>query len=340
MPTTPTCLGIDLAKASFDACLRRADKTQTGHFDNTPAGFKQLSSWLKKHKAGTVHACQEATGSYGDALAEYLHAAGHRVSVINPTRLKGYARAVQARTKTDRTDAALLAAFCQRHQPEPWSPPAPQRLSLRELTRRRVSLVQMQQQEKNRLKSGQLPAQIVASLETVLAVLSEQLQLIEQALAAQLQADPALARQAALLDSIPGIGAVTTATLLGEIDFAAFDSARQLAAYAGLTPSQHQSGTSVHGPAHLSKQGQVPIRRALYMPALSARRHNPTLRAFAERLEARGKAKLAVVCAVMRKLLHLCFGVLRSGQPFDPDFHSKPTPTAQPAAQTHQLEVV
>jgi transposase len=339
MPAS-TFLGLDVAKATFDACLLRADKQQAGHFENTPAGFKKLSRWLKKHKAAQVHTCQEATGHYGEALAEYLHAAGHTVSVINPARLKGYARAVQARTKTDRADAALLAEFCQRHQPAPWSPPAPERIMLRELARRRTSLVQMQQQERNRLQSGELPAPIVASLATVLAVLAEQITLIEQALAAQVQAVPTLAAQQALLISIPGIGPLTASTLLGEVDFAAFETARQLAAYAGLTPSQHQSGTSVHGPAHLSKQGLVPLRRALYMPALSARRFNPTLRAFADRLAARGKAKQAVTCAVMRKLLHLCFGVLRAGRPFDPEFHSKPTPTAHPASQTAQRQAV
>jgi transposase len=339
-PVSDSYLGIDLAKATFDVCLLRAGQTWSGHFDNTPAGFKKLTNWLKKHHAAQVHTCQEATGHYGEALADYLHAASYTVSVINPVRLKGYARAVQARTKTDRGDAALLAEFCQRHQPEPWSPPAPERLALRELARRRASLVQMRQQETNRLKSGDLPAQIVASLEAVRAVLAEQIKLIETALTAQVQAQPALAAQHDLLTTIPGVATLTASTLLGEVDFAAFDSARQLAAYAGLTPSQHDSGTSVHGPAHLSKQGQVPLRRALFMPALSARQHNPTLQAFADQLEARGKPKLLITCAVMRKLLHLCFGVLRSGQPFDPNYPSQPTPAAQPAAQTQEMEVV
>lgn len=342
MPTpVPTYLGIDIAKDAFEACLLRSGKPQPGTFDNTPAGFKKLANWLKKHQAGRVHACLEATGRYGDALADYLHAAGHTVSVINPARLKGYARATQTRTKTDPVDAALLAEFCQRHQPAPWTPPAPEQRLLRELVRRRVSLLEMRQQERNRQQSGELPAVVQVSLDTLLTTLAELIDQIEQAMADQVQAHPALARQHALLTSIPGVGALTASALLGEIDFAAFDSARQLAAHAGLTPSHRQSGTSVHAPAHLSKQGQVPIRRLLFMPAMTAKRFNPTLRAFADQLTARGKAKLVVTCAVMRKLLHLCYGVLKSGQPFDPTYSSKRTsPVAQPAAQIRQLEVV
>jgi transposase len=338
MPTTT--LGIDIAKATFAACLLRASQPLAGTFDNTPAGFKQLARWLKKHQAGGVHACLEATGRYGEALAEYLHAAGHIVSVINPVRLKGYARASLTRTKTDALDAELLAEFCQRHQPEPWSPPAPQQRLLRELVRRRVSLLQMRQQERNRQQSGDLPEVVQASLAAVLTTLAELIDQIEQAMADHVQADPALARQHDLLTSIPGVGTLTASALLGEIDFAAYDSARQLAAHAGLTPSQRQSGTSVHGPAHLSKQGHVALRRILYFPAIVARQHNPTLRAFADQLAARGKAKLTVTCALMRKLLHLCFGVLKSGQPFDPAYSSKYTAAASAAEPARQAQAV
>lgn len=334
----PAYLGIDIAKAKFQACLQRGPATTSGSFDNTPVGFKQLGHWLKKRKVTRVHACLEATGRYGDALAEHLHAAGHTVSVINPARLKAYSRVTLTRSKTDPVDAALLAEFCQRQQPEAWSPPAPEQRQLRELVRRRASLLQLQTQERNRRASGELPDLVLASLDTVLAVLAEQLLYIEQAMADQIATEPVLARQHALLDSIPGIAATTATALLGEIDFDAFPTARQLAAHAGLTPSQRQSGSSLHSPAHLSKLGASQLRRILYFPALSAMRYNPTLRAFAEQLKARGKANMVVICAVMRKLLHLCYGVLKSGQAFDPAYHSKRTPSAHPVTQTHQLE--
>lgn len=341
MPTTAptTYLGIDIAKDRLDVCVRRARGPLAGAFSNDPVGFGKLDRWLKKHKFSQVHACLEATGRYGDGVAEQLHAGGHTVSVINPARLKAYRQATLTRTKTDAVDAALLAEFCQRQQPDAWSPPAPERRELRELVRRREDLRQVQQQERNRLKSGALPDRVVASLEAVLELLDEQLDLMEQAMADQVKAYPELARQHALLDSIPGIGSLTATALLGEIDFAAFPSARQLAAHAGLTPSQRQSGTSVHSPAHLSKRGASQLRRILFFPAMSAMRHNPIIRTFAENLKDRGKAKMAVVCAAMRKLLHLCYGVLHSGKPFDPAYPSKPTPAAKQVPQTRQLEV-
>jgi transposase len=333
-------LGIDIAKATFTVCLQRERTSHTGTFDNTRDGCKKLSSWLKKRKISALHACLEATGHYGEAVAEHLHAAGHTVSVVNPASVAAYRRATRTRTKTDQVDAALLADYCQRQQPAAWTPPDPARRRLRELGRRRASLLDLYQQEANRLDNAELPEVVLSSLRTILATIKAQLHLIEQALADHIQAEPDLARQHALLDSIPGIGPTTATALLAEVDFAAFPSARQLAAYAGLTPSEQQSGTSVHGPAHLSKHGQVTIRRILFMPARVAKRHNPTLRTFAERLNARGKAKLAVTCAVMRKLLHLCYGVIRSGRPFDPEFHSKPTPVAPPVAETEQAVVI
>jgi transposase len=318
--TTPTSwLGIDVAKDSFHAHLLNG-RAAAGQFDNTPAGWAQLARWLKKRRVAATHVCLEATGRYSEGLAEYLHQAGHTVSVINPARLKAFAQATLTRTKTDATDAALLAEFCQRHQPAAWSPPPPAQRALRALVRRRESLLALQQQERNRLTSGAQPAVVRASLQAVLDLLATQLEQIEQAIAAQVQADPDLARQHALLDSIPGVGPRTAAALLGEIDFAAYPSARQLAAQAGLTPRQRQSGTSVRGKPRLSKQGSAHLRRILFFPAVVAKHYNPAVRDLSERLAARGKVKLVIVCAAMRKLLHIAYGVLKSGRPFDPAY--------------------
>jgi transposase len=322
-------LGIDIAKDTFEAHLLRDKAVARGSFANAPAGFVKLDHWLKKHKAAAVHACLEATGRYSEALAEHLHAGGHTVSVINPARLKAFGQATLTRTKTDQSDAALLADFCRRQQPAAWTPPAPEKRALRDLVRRRESLLQLRQQEANRLSSGETSPVVQASLTAVLAVLDAQLAAIEQAIHAQIQAAPDLRRQHQLLDSIPGIGSTTAAALLGEIDFGAYPSARQLAAQAGLTPRQRQSGTSVHGKPRLSKQGASQLRKILFLPAVVATRHNPIVRAFADRLKARGKAKMAIVGAAMRKLLHLCYGVLKTGLTFDPNYLPKHPPPAR-----------
>lgn len=331
MPTL-AWLGIDIAKDTFAACLLTEKTTATGSFENTPAGLVKLDHWLKKRKQTQVHACLEATGRYGEAPAEHLHAAGHTVSVINPARLKAFGQATLTRTKTDQTDAALLADFCRRQQPAAWTPPDPARRELRALVRRRESLQHLRQEEANRLGSGETSPVVRASLEATLAFLDEQLTEVAQAIAAQAQADPELKRQHALLDSIPGIGPTTAAALLGEIDLGAYPSARQVAAQAGLTPRQRQSGTSVHGKPRLSKQGSSHLRHILYFPAIVAMRHNPIIRAFAKRLLERGKPKMSVICAAMRKLLHLCYGVLKTGSAFDPDYQpAHPVPQLEPA---------
>jgi transposase len=313
-------LGIDIAKDTFEACLLTEQRSVRGTFANTPAGYRKLDHWLKKRQVGRVHACLEATGRYGEGVAEHLHAAGHTVSVINPARLKAFGQATLTRTKTDQTDGNLLAEFCRRQQPAAWTPPIAEQRELRALVRRRESLLQLRQQEVNRLSSGEDSPAVRGSLETVVAFLDDQIAQVEQAITAQLAAHPALKRQADLIDSIPGIGPTTAAALLAEIDFGAYPSARQVAAQAGLTPRQRQSGTSVHGRPRLSKQGASQLRKILYFPAIVAMRHNPIIRDFAQRLADRGKAKMAIVCACMRKLLHLVYGVLKTDSPFDPNY--------------------
>jgi len=331
--STSAYLGIDIAKATFAACLLIGKKAWQGSFANTPAGFTQLDHWLKKHTVERVHACLEATGRYSEGVAEHLQAAGHTVSVINPARLKAYAAALLKRTKTDPTDAALLAEFCRSQEPAAWTPPTPERRELRALVRRRESLLHQRQQEANRLSSGEDSCWVRESLEASLAFIDGQLAKVEQAIKAQIAGDPELKRQHALIDSIPGIGPLTAAALLAELDFALYPTARQVAAQAGLTPRQRQSGTSVHGKPRISKQGASQLRRILFFPAIVAKRHNPRLRPFAERLAERGKAKMAIVCACMRKLLHLVYGVLKSGRPFDPDYQPKRVQSAKPVKE-------
>ena len=321
---TPSAwLGIDVAKSTLEACLVWDNRLAHGSFDNTPAGFAKIDHWLKKRKVKQVHACLEATGRYSEGVAEHLHAAGHTVSVINPARLKAFAQATLTRTKTDQTDAALLAQFCQSQQPAPWQPPKREVRALRSLVRRRESLLQLHQQEANRLSSGEDSPAVQASLAAVLAAVDAELAKMEQAITDQVASDPELKRKSALLDSILGIGPTTAAALLGEIDFSVYESPRQLVAQAGLNPRQRQSGTSIHGKPRISKQGASQLRRILFFPAISAMRWNPAVRALAERLTARGKAKMAIVCACMRKLLHIAFGVLKNDQMFDPDYESK-----------------
>jgi len=326
-PTPTACLGIDIAKASFDAALLPQDgKPKHRTFPNDPDGFAQLTIWLNQNLAveaapvtAPVHACLEATSHYGDALARYLVASGHVVSVVNPAAVRAFARAELSRAKTDKADAARIARYCQMHRPRPWVPPSEGASTLQTLVRRLEVLKEMHRMESNRQEGA--PAPVRASLSAVIAVLEEQIASVEAQIRDHIYSHPDLRAQSDLLTSIPGVGDATAAALLAELGDAPaqrFGSARQAAAFCGLVPRLHTSGTSVRGRSVLCKMGGARLRKALYFPALSALRFNPAIRAMAQRLQAAGKSKMAIVGAAMRKLVHLAFGVLKTGKPFDP----------------------
>lgn len=319
-------LGVDIAKESFAAALADAGGKvlETKQFDNDEGGFKALRKWMQQHKARQVHACMEATGRYGDALAYYLHAQGYTVSVVNPARIHAYAQSKLQRNKTDNEDARLIADFCATQQPEHWTPPAAEQRELHDLTRRLYTLKQMRQQERNRLDSavGPLAPGVRRSMEASIAFLDAEIDRLEAEINDHTDSHPTLQQQADLLDSIPGIGPVTACALLGELpDLVNFTQASQLAALAGLTPTIRCSGSSVRNKTTLSKKGNARLRAILYMPALSARRCSPAFRSFADRLEANGKSKMAVIGAVMHKLIRVIFAVLKHQKPFDPNHY-------------------
>jgi len=308
-------LGIDIAKRKFDVALLNEGKYKTKVLENTPAGFRQLIQWLDKQGVKDVHACLEATGAYGTELATFLHDCGLTVSVVNPAQIKGFAQSELSRTKTDKADARLIARFCQANQPAPWQPLPLAVRQLRALARRLDALSEMQRMETNRLESAD--SMIVPSIQEINAQLEQQIQAIRQALRNHIEQHPELRDKRILLESIPGIGEVTITQILGFLTPSEFTGAKQVAAFLGLNPRQHQSGSSVRGKARLSKTGDSRLRVAFYMPAIVAMRYNPIIKAFSQRLLAAGKPKMLVVGAAMRKLAHIVYGVLKSGQPFN-----------------------
>lgn len=280
-------------------------------YDNTPSGHEQLVNWLAAQQVGQLHVCLEATGTYGRAVALRLHQAGYRVSIVNPLRIKRYGQSELFRVKTDKSDAALLARFCLTHQPDPWTPPSSEQQHLQDLVRALADLQCLHQQERCRQQSGPQNPAVATVTSKVLTCLETQMESLRTAYD--------------LLHSICGIGKRTAALLLGELgDLSRFPHVRDLVAYVGLAPQLQCSGSSVHGPSPLSKHGHSVLRKALYFPALSAARYNPAIRTLYQRLLAGGKPKMVALVAAMRKLLHQIYGVLRSGQVFDPAHVSTP----------------
>ncbi len=313
-------VGIDVSKDSLDIGVLDAQQREHARVGNDTDGFVKLVRFLKKRRRKDVQVCLEATGHYGEGVADFLHQAGYRVSVVNPARLKGYADSQLRRNKTDKLDAYLIADFCRTQQPEAWSPPPPEMRELNALVRHLEDLEKSRSQVANHLSAAQPSSTVVAHLRAQLSLLEDQLQQTKQAIADHIDRHPDLKRQRDLLASIPGIGALTAGKLLAELRaIADFTSVGQLVAFAGLNPRQHVSGTSVHKASHISKCGRASLRAALYMPAIVAKRHNPILAVFAARLQARGITGLPLSVALMRKLLHLVYGILKSGRPFDPN---------------------
>ena len=316
---TLPALGLDVSKLKFDACLSRdGGKFRHRVFPNSPAGFAQLSAWLMKQTVERAHACLEATGTYGEALSTYLYEAGHTVSVINPAAIKAYGQSHLSRAKTDKADATLIARFCEERRPPAWQPLPAEVRELQALARRLDSLVEMHGMEANRLGVAGTQA-VRESLAGHVAYLDGEIARTQKLIRSHIDNHPGLRGQRDLLLSIPGIGETTAAKLLSEImDVKLYRSARQLAAFAGLAPRLHESGSSVRRKARLSKTGAPRLRKALYFPALVAMKHNPQIKALGARLKDRGKCPMEVIGAAMRKLVHIAYGVLKSGKPFEP----------------------
>ena len=312
-------LGIDIAKASFDVALLQAGQYRTATFSNDAAGFARLERWLKKVGVSQLSVGMEATSRYGEALALFLHEQGHQVSLINPARIKAYAEAQLRRNKTDKEDAKTIADFCRTQSLEWWTPPTAAQRELQAMVRHLEALQAARTQERNRLEAGVPSAVVVQTIQAHIAFLESHIAELKTRIEEHIDRHPDLKEKQALLTSIPGIGPLSAAKFLAEVpDVSRFDSAAQLAAFAGLTPRQRQSGSSVRGLAHLSKRGNKRLRTLFYMPALCALRFNPLIQPLAQRLRQRGKPRMSIVGAAMRKLLHLAYGVLKHKRPFDP----------------------
>ena len=317
------CLGIDMSKNVFDVEVDGMSDSPRMQFSNSTDGYASLIEWLVQKGIDKVHACVESTSRYHQALAEYLHENGHWVSIVNPRRVKAMRDMEGKQHKTDRLDAALIARFCRKERPARWTPQPIEIRQLQELQRRLEDLSKVMQQEINRLESGITCPALRFSIESHVEFLTLQIKQLEAVVKALVKQHPRLHRDYQLLVSIAGIGPKTALTHLAENGYLdRFQTCRQLEMVNGLVPIKNESGTSRKG-EHLSSKSRSRLRKTLYMAALSAMQFNPVIREFATGLQQRGKPGKVVVCAVMRKLLRIMFGVLKSGIPFDAEHHHR-----------------
>jgi len=317
------CCGIDVSAAQLVVALEGGDggRWLQRSFPNRASGHQALILWL--NKSGTqVRVCLEATGLYSLDLALALHSAsGIAVAVLNPKMVNRFA-ATLCRSKTDPADAQVLAEYARRMPFQAWHPPQAAALELRALTRHIAALTQQHTRQSNRLHAASASRTgsryVQQDLKRSLRDLDRRMEKMRRQALAVIAQDAELRPRFALLLSIPGIGEISALNLLGELALLAPGlTVRQWVAHSGLDPAHHESGTSVHQRSRISRAGNRYLRRALYMPALVAVRHDPCLRTFYRSLLARHKAKLQALVAVARKMLHAIFGMFRWRTAYD-----------------------
>lgn len=312
-------IGIDIAKKKFDVASLNDGKYKHKTFINDDAGYADFISWIAHlFDNDKPLICMEATGAYSIPVAEFMANQGYPVSVVNPAKIHAFAKSELSRAKTDKADAKLIARYAAIMHPPLWVAPPHNIRVLQALIRRVEHLLEMIQMERNRLETAEIS--VVDSINAVLATLETELKTTRKAICEHISNDPELKNRRDLLITIPGIADTSIAHLLVVLsEHHGFTKAKQVVAFAGLAPALRESGQWA-GKTHIAKNGDSALRKALYMPALSAWQHNPIVRLFCQRLKANGKNGKAVVCAAMRKLIHLSFAILKSGKSFDPNF--------------------
>jgi transposase len=311
-------IGIDVSKARLDGAARPAPLTFQQ--PNDPAGLAAVVALLLPLKPALI--VLEATGGLELPLVAALSAAGLAVAVVNPRQVRDFAKATGRLAKNDTIDAAVLAHFAQAIRPQTRPLPDADVRSLQALLARRRQLLEMQTMERNRLGSC-TEATVQDDLRAHLAWLAQRLELADKQLQDAIRHSDVWRAKDDLLQSIPGIGPVSSRTLLSALPELGTLSNREAAALAGLAPFDDDSGRH-RGRRHI-KGGRAAVRTALYMAALSATRRNPALRAFKERMVRAGKKAKVILTAVARKLVVLANAVLRTGRRWDPSLATTTT---------------
>ncbi len=319
-------IGIDISSKTIDVAIHTNTKKKAPYkqFNNDPQGHKELLKWINK-PTKALHITMEATNIYWEELAYFLVSKNIKVSVVNPKRIKGYANSLNLRNKTDKIDAILIARYCAKEQPGAWEAPNANERSLLLKLRQLEHLKKCLTAEKTR-RSMLKESFSLESCQRTIDFLVDEIKLVEKSVNELIKSDDKLSANAKLLRSIPAIGASSVPWLLAYLgDGSRFDNSKQATCFAGLTPMIHQSGTSVNGKPRISKIGHSEIRKILFMPAMAfsfGRFKDRVYAPFVQRLLARGKSKSLIITALMRKLLSIAQGVLKSQKPFDESLHN------------------
>jgi len=316
-------IGIDVSKLTLDVCYLKDIVTlnfERQVFDNTLKGHKQLLRWLKrvtKQSFNNIQITLEATGVYHLSIAKFLRHKQLMVCVVNPLQAHHYAIGLGMRAKTDRLDSIMLSRYGWERKPVEWQPASPALIELKALNLRLDAVEKDLRREQNRLESAVIADHskaVIRLIKQSIRLLEKQIEKLIILIDELIMSHDDLKRNRELLLSIKGIGEVTSRYLVAEIYAGRFRSASQCAAYMGLVPVPKQSGQFES--VSLSRAGNKKLKAKLYMAAISAKRFNPVLKKHYDRLIARGKCKMSALCAVMRRLVQISFGVIKHQKEF------------------------
>lgn len=354
MAISKQCIGIDISKATFTACLcQRSDDgvltfSKTLDFSNDTKGFNQFLRWVKGIIApgAALVFLMEATGVYYENLAHHLHKIKKRVHVVLPNTSKHYFSSLNIKTKTDAIDARILSQFGVERAHKAWSPPPAVLLQLRNLTRYHVQL----QEQKTALGnirhskdcSHDIQNFILKSNKKLISDIDKEIARCIKEINRLVKSDVDLHRKIEKLATIKGIGMITMVTILSEtMGFEQFRSAKQLVSYAGYDVVQRESGTSVKGKTRISKKGNRYIRNALYFPAMVACRHNSVLKETYTRIIQKKPSKMVGQVAVQRKLLILMYTLWKNDTVFIENYKvSSPDPKTETTLDSSEAELL
>lgn len=316
-------VGIDVSKNDLSIAIIIDDKTHQINICNTMIGFKSFSKWLKQNKVIKVKACMESTGIYGIFFANYLYEQNHDISIVNPVCINAFARSKLARHKTDKVDSLIIAEYATKYELRPYKPKDSVMSELKDLYRCLQNLKDQQKHINNLLENkDHIARNVCRSYSRIQKFLSSEMASIEKQIDELLDQNRVLKQDIDNITTIPGVGKLTAIAIFAETpDLSLFKDARQVAAFAGLTPKHHSSGTSINKKSRISKIGSKTLRKALYFPAIVAKNHNEIFKIFAAKMQKKGKPTKVIIIAIMRKLLHIIFGIVKNKNQFNPNLY-------------------
>lgn len=325
--------GIDVAHKELVVSLGRMDHELTLEifdykvFTNNVKGFKELTKWAERQVKNdiSIRYVMEATGVYHESLAYYLTDNGLEVSIVLPNKISNFFRTLDVNTITDKTASEAIARFGLERKLEIWQKPKKIFRELKQLTRERDQLIADRTVLKNQLhaeKAEAFPNQSsISRINKRIKLIDKQDLEIKAEIAAIVKKDPELVNKINTITTIPGVGKLTAVIVLAETNgFELIKNKKQLVSYSGLDVKLKDSGTSVKGRPRISKKGNRHLRKAMYMPALSAMKHNEQHKVLFVRLVSKHGIKMKAAVAVQRKILELIYSIFKSDKPFDGNY--------------------